>query len=136
LENLVTAIIEEFEEVAERVWPETEKPKENSVQAPVVTEIKSALVMEEQSFGSSNLTEVEPAAPLVATEPESFEDYQVAESETPDTLAMYQSHEIIDPRHQRIMQLWKEGLAVEEIARQLGTGRGEVQLVLGIYKRS
>lgn len=41
-----------------------------------------------------------------------------------------------DPKHQRIYQLWKQGVAVEEIARQLGTGRGEVQLILGIYRRS
>jgi hypothetical protein len=46
------------------------------------------------------------------------------------------SPNITDPKHQRILDLRQQGVAVEEIARQLGTGRGEVQLILGIYKRS
>jgi hypothetical protein len=42
---------------------------------------------------------------------------------------------INDPKHRRIFDLWKQGLTVEEIARQLSMGRGEVQLILGIYRR-
>lgn len=43
---------------------------------------------------------------------------------------------INDPRHRRILELRQQGITVEEIARQLKTGRGEIQLVLGLYRRS
>jgi uncharacterized protein (DUF433 family) len=43
---------------------------------------------------------------------------------------------INDPRHRRILELRQQGVTVEEIARQLKTGRGEIQLVLGLYRRS
>lgn len=43
---------------------------------------------------------------------------------------------INDPRHRKILDLWQHGVTIEEIARHLGTGRGEIQLVIGIYKRS
>lgn len=42
---------------------------------------------------------------------------------------------INDPKHRRILDLWKQGLSIEEIARQLSIGRGEIQLILGIYRR-
>ena len=37
---------------------------------------------------------------------------------------------ISDPRHRRVYELWRRGLTVEEIAKELGTGRGEIQLLL------
>lgn len=116
LENLVAAIIEEFEEVADRVWQtETKIPAEKPIE-PVV-------------FQEEELVQVFSKEPL----PEILES---KENEPPETLPMFQPQEIIDPKHQRIFQLWQDGLAIEEIAKQLGTGRGEVQLILGIYKRS
>lgn len=42
---------------------------------------------------------------------------------------------INDPKHRRIFELWKQGLTIEEIARQLSMGRGEIQLIVGIYRR-
>ena len=116
LENLVAAIIEEFEDVADRVLQtEPEKPVEKAIEPPALKEEK--------------LVQVVSSEPL----PEIFESRKNEQSET---LPIFQHQEITDPKHQRIFQLWKDGLAIEEIARQLGTGRGEVQLVLGIYKRS
>lgn len=47
-----------------------------------------------------------------------------------------QLESINDPRHRRILELREQGITIEDIARQLGTGRGEIQLVLGLYRRS
>ncbi len=116
LENLVAAIIEEFEEVADRVWQDSTEKQVEKVSEPL-------------AFKEEELVQVISTEPL----PEIVDSKK---TEPPETLAMFQPHEIIDPKHQRIVQLWKDGLAIEEIARQLGTGRGEIQLVLGIYKRS
>lgn len=135
LENLVSAIIEEFEEVADKVWQtgneepfeepsdkkvelKEEKPIELSIDEPIETsddgdEIESPIL---DGF-FANFPEVKQEAP-------------------PETIPMFQPQEIMDPKHNRILQLWKDGLAIEEIAKLLGTGRGEIQLILGIYKRS
>lgn len=40
-----------------------------------------------------------------------------------------------DPRHQNILELRQEGLTVEEIAKRLGTGQGEIKLILGLYQK-
>jgi len=136
LENLVAAIIEEFEDVAERVWPnEPEKPLETSIQ-PGTVEAESVPVLNEPCADFPKLTEAAPLDTKQANQSESPKNLDAEENGAPETLPIFQPQEIIDPKHQRIMKLWKEGLAVEEIAKQLGTGRGEVQLVLGIYKRS
>lgn len=37
---------------------------------------------------------------------------------------------ISDPRRRRVYELWRRGLTVEEIAKELGAGRGEIQLLL------
>ena len=52
------------------------------------------------------------------------------------TLSGKNARQVTDVRHQRILELWDQGLSIEEIAKNLGTGRGEVQLILGIYRRS
>lgn len=136
LENLVAAIIEEFEEVAERVWPDDAEvpPVDSSVQ-PQADEEKTDKADSLGYIGLADIIEEEPWV-VESAESGSLEILKAKESETPENGEIYQPQELIDPRHQKIMQLWKEGLAVEEIAKQLGTGRGEVQLVLGIYKRS
>lgn len=136
LENLVAAIIEEFEDVADRVWPnEPEGPVEKSDKIQAI-EVESIQSFDESDVDFSKLTEAEPLDTIQVDESESPINLNSAENEPSETLPIFQPHEIIDPKHQRVMELWNEGLAVEEIAKQLGTGRGEVQLVLGIYKRS
>lgn len=47
-----------------------------------------------------------------------------------------QLESINDPRHRRILELRQQGVSIEDIARQLETGRGEIHLVLGLYRRS
>lgn len=136
LENLVAAIIEEFEDVAERVWPnEPGKPVEKQIEPQAVNE-DSVSELNETFADFLKPTEEEPMDTPEAAESEPLATLNSEESESPETLPMFPPQELIDPKHQRIMQLWKEGLAIEEIAKQLGTGRGEVQLVLEIYKRS
>lgn len=46
------------------------------------------------------------------------------------------SSKINNPKRQNILALSQRGLAVEEIAKQIGTGLGEVKLVLGIYGKN
>lgn len=137
LENLVSAIIEEFEEVADGVLKtEIEKPDDRSV---IFKEEIEKLVEEPIELAKENLAEAEAQKEdeLVDFDlDESSSDYvKINHEGTLETIPMFQPHEILDPRHNRILQLWKDGLAIEEIAKQLGTGRGEVQLILGIYKR-
>ncbi len=137
LENLVAAIIEEFENVAERVWSdEPEKPMEEFFKPQVNYEEESAPILNEPFADFLKLTEEEPMEIKEATEKESSEALTVKASEPAEILPVFQPQEITDPKHQNILQLWQAGLAVEEIAKQLGTGRGEVQLILEIYKRS
>ncbi len=137
LENLVAAIIEEFEEVAEGVLSsETEKPAEKSFEPQIITEKETVQVINEPVPDSFKLSVAEPEETLELTVSESLENFKAKENEIPETLPIFQPQDIIDPKHQQIVQLWKEGLAIQEIAKQLGTGRGEVQLILGIYKRS
>lgn len=50
--------------------------------------------------------------------------------------ATIQLESIHDSRHRRILELRQQGITIEDIARQLKTGRGEIQLVLGLYRRS
>jgi hypothetical protein len=47
-----------------------------------------------------------------------------------------QLESVNDPRHKRILELREQGMTVEDMARQLGTGRGEILLVLGLYRRN
>lgn len=137
LENLVSAIIEEFEEVADEVLKnEIEKANDRSVtdkgeigkpvKKPIELAKEKAVETEEQKEEKTLDSDFDKLS----------SDYSEINFEgTPETIPMFQPHEIVDPRHNRILQLWKDGLAIEEIAKQLGTGRGEVQLILGIYKR-
>lgn len=137
LENLVAAIIEEFEDIAERVWPnESDKPVKLSFDLQDAHKEESAPNSIEPLADFSKVTEEKALETMNQTESKSTETLRLKESESSETLSIFQPQEIIDPKHQRIMQLWRDGLAIEEIAKELGTGRGGVQLVLGIYKRS
>ena len=116
LENLVAAIIEEFEEVADRVWQSESQSQKQIDKAKTAPPIPI-----ENTTQQPFLTEPEPSE---------------QNDESLETPSVIQTLQFSDPKHQRIFQLWQQGLAIEEIAKQLGTGRGEVQLILGIYKRS
>lgn len=135
LENLVSAIIEEFEEVADKVWQTgneepSEEPADEKVEQRVEKPIEQSI--EKTIETSNNADELEGSISN-----ELFANFPMAKEEaTPETIPMFQPQEIMDPKHNRILKLWEDGLAIEEIAKQLGTGRGEVQLILGIYKRS
>ena len=136
LENLVAAIIEEFEEVAERVWPdEVEVSTVDTVQPQAVKETEADKADSLEHIGLADITE-EGSLGVELTENSPVATLKPKGSGPPENGQTFQTQELIDSRHQKIMQLWKEGLAVEEIAKQLGTGRGEVRLVLGIYRRS
>lgn len=97
LEDLVTAIIEEFEEVAGTL--EYKEKTDNEV-----------------------TTSLPDASPQTNEAP-SLEQPAVETGTT-------------ESRHQCILDLSCRGLSVEEIAKELGIGRGEVSLILGLYKRS
>ncbi|NLW47768.1 MAG: hypothetical protein GXY86_10595 [Firmicutes bacterium] len=137
LENLVAAIMEEFEEVADEVLQtDIKKPNDEPFENETKTE---NLVEKPNELPDEDFIETE-GLKKEESEEQNFnqafsDDLEFDQQEPLDTIPMFQPHEIIDPRHNRILQLWKDGLAIEEIAKQLGTGRGEVQLILGIYKR-
>ncbi len=134
LENLVAAIIEEFEEVADRVWQtdaekEREEPVKKKNEKNYEKSIEFINPIESPTFKADKFEET-VSIELDNSIPEKKQEGPL------ETIPMFQPQEIIDPKHHRILQLWKDGLAVEEIAKQLGTGRGEIQLILGIYRRS
>lgn len=100
LEDLVTAIIEEFEDVV--TTTDTDSTDEHPLR------------LEEQA------SSVEPARPSMEAAPETLNVKNTS----------------VDPRHQPIIELSRRGLTVEEIAKELKIGRGEVSLVLEVYQRS
>lgn len=100
LENLVAAIIEEFEDVAGLNDDATKEEEHMTAEEPIV------------------IQEGNPAIEVMNETGESQEDQQG-----------------IDARHEQILNLRQQGISVEEIARRLGTSRGEVQLILGIYRK-
>ena len=146
LEDLVAAIIEEFEEVAELTTS-------NKQTEPLLTP-----GLDEQHI-SEPLHSLDPAVvPLTEIKNEQDEETELVTTDTSitdptlyfDDLIKAEQPECIcppdppvvktpvfrDPKQRQILELWQQGVAIEEIARQLGTGRGEIQLILGIYKRS
>lgn len=122
LEDLVAAILEEFEEVAASL--ETQPPNSpERVQTP-------------------HLAAEPPPDPLTA--PEMRDSLETPPAESPlfsepefEQKAIHHPNcfQAADSRHVQILELWKNGIPIEEIARQLGTGKGEVRLVLGIYHK-
>lgn len=180
LEDLVAAIIEEFEEIAnpensietdieENRWQTSAPPRlgefelnMNLAEDDLASDIELANYendIEQPSFMSEDEMSLKPPAgeeaglfnqtgapeediKLRATEysPGSeFGLFKAAPNQTRKTNgkveSMINSDFINDPKHRRIFDLWKQGLTIEEIARQLNVGRGEIQLILGIYRR-
>jgi uncharacterized protein YjcR len=44
--------------------------------------------------------------------------------------------EVVNPKHRQILDLWRQGMEMSQIARELRIGQGEIRLILGLYKRS
>lgn len=101
LEDLVAAIIEEFEAVSEAVVT-----NDNSD----LSDVSEVSVVAAQSQ-LPNKTEVHPLSRQVV------------------------NFSTNDPRHENIMDMWQQGLSTEEIAKKMGTGQGEIKLILGLYHR-
>ncbi len=184
LEDLVAAIIEEFEDIADTNATSKEHPAQrlglnqdlrlnyptvgdfldnmevNDVNEPV--QAVESLRMPLEQVGSMNEGQmditVRPSEEDRDKDSEPLDELtvsQTAVSQT-DTANHQESDEVLlidslpdsnpdasiklelikDPRHRRIFELWQQGTTVDEIARQLGTGQGVIQLVLGLYRRS
>jgi len=81
--------------------------------------------------------EIYPQMSILQKEvPETSQDFASEAEVTGQPLFGKNVRPVTDGRHQRILELWEQGISIEEIAKELGTGRGEVQLILGIYRRS
>lgn len=133
LENLVVAIIEEFEEVADEVWRDkTEKP-------PLKLSSQShKKPLEPEELKEEEPLEVFPEELTVETTGSTTgkSSARLPEEKPIESIPTLRTQEFIDPKRQRVFELWNNGLMAEEIAKQMGIGQGEVQLILGIYKRS
>ncbi|MGE5580929.1 MAG: DUF6115 domain-containing protein [Bacillota bacterium] len=141
LEDLVAAIIEEFEEIAEQNAAEIH-PRNNTIEVSPLPESNRETPANRQSNDVETETNDEPD-PLTTDIPSANQIYTEIKSSSPvnpkpaiEPLRSTGKRLVNDPRHQRVLELWDQGVSVEEIAKQLGTGRGEIQLVLGIYRRS
>jgi hypothetical protein len=136
LEDLVAAIIEEFEEVAglnenpaQTIKTASGKQEPNSVYPTADDFLRN---LDDNDFTELNHNELE--MPDNDRQPDNSPPDNVQEGAKSDTVM---NEEFInDPKHRQIINLWRQGTTIEEIARQLGTGRGEIQLILGIYRRS
>ncbi|MCL6588507.1 MAG: hypothetical protein K6U80_00980 [Firmicutes bacterium] len=168
LEDLVAAIIEEFEEIAN---PNPENRIENGIEVNeglragdsrqnIEANLEADWVENieaDQNDGSLGKTPFTPGENLnleARAVGASEEEIKFVETEylpgnefglfkaVPNQTRKMEGQEpainpefINDPRRRQILDLWKQGLSIEEIARQLSMGRGEIQLILGIYRR-
>jgi DNA-binding NarL/FixJ family response regulator len=141
LEDLVAAIIEEFQEIAQVTEAQAEDAKNAILQSTSIIESDEStpkqqtthLYNETDQVGIQDRSEI-PAFQNVIPEAstDSTNEAEVAKPSLPGRNVRSVKNE----RHQRILELWEQGISIEEIAKKLGTGRGEVQLILGIYRRS
>ncbi len=171
LEDLVAAIIEEFEEIAGSIEDGTQINNEPASESqapglvyPTVDDFLDKLgdgdfseKIQEGIFNENYLPEANfnqntaPDRPKrVVSEiepnhnkPETSDNHRQPDGPLPGVLkedaksdALVNEELINDPKHRQIINLWRQGTTIEEIARRLEIGRGEIQLVLGIYKRS
>ncbi len=125
LENLVSAIIEEFEEVIEKSKVERVK-EEEPVEKPAKEVDNSYLKLEIDNTNDNNYVPEEDSEPAV-----------VEEGPLKQQLSSEANREVFgNDKQKRIIQLAKEGHAVEVIAKTLNLGCGEVRLVLDIYQKN
>ncbi len=142
LEDLVAAIIEEFEEIAEVTEARANDAKKAILESTPVIESDEPVTKRQvddlyREMDEINIPAPPTQTPTVLNEIPELSNDLVSEAETtPQQSLSGKSRPIADGRHQRILELWEQGMSIEEIAKKLGTGRGEVQLILGIYRRS
>jgi uncharacterized protein YoxC len=139
LEDLVAAIIEEFEEIAEATESKVTEVQNALSEASPVVEIGPEIPMEMndhfniESEDSSKL--IHPVENLPSDQNQINPPDKIEVRVEPNQNVEY-FRPVTDPKHQQILDLREQGVSIEEIARHLSTGRGEVQLILGIYRRS
>lgn len=146
LENLVAAIIEEFEEIADSVLIKESGKGDKYFNGSVESinsdkSINNSLESNNGEISSNNSTETKNDR-LDSTEFGQI-DTVLQVDNIPDAGEHLEKPKqkidffnIKDPKHKQILELWSQGLTIEEISRKLEKGRGEIQLVLGLYKRS
>lgn len=121
---------------------EPEKPNADEVGAPGTTALRVV---------SKPVEETAPPSPTVASRKEQpgLTGEQPAPPEQPDSPPKMPAKkgrkpatdkktktvnvQKLPPWNQQIIELWQKGLSVQEIARQIGKGQGEVQLILDLY---
>lgn len=167
LEDLVAAIIEEFQEIAAinennsksaailpgkrelgAEYPTVDEFLDNLNDNDMIGEPSAAVRnINDSTAGVNSRAEKHPKTRIHYAEVANENTMNEAEYQTSDPLPddecsgsktenTINPEFISDPKHREIFDLWQQGLSVEEIARRLGKGRGEIQLVLGIYRRS
>jgi hypothetical protein len=144
LEDLVEAIIEEFEEVAELTESRVKEAQngiavEPGLQEPLTTGTDvypqfDGGVNEEPTAEFIEIPNCNPINPILTDDSVNERKTENNNGESAPNNNIFRA--VNDPKHQQIIELWEQGISIEEIARQLGTGRGEIQLILEIYRRS
>lgn len=140
MEDLVSAIIAEFEEAAvlNRIPAVSEQTGMGAdvvedgllvADSPEISEPQPEPVFSDVALMESPELETEEVEAVAVVESKEASPPLPAEPETVKILALA-------PKYQQILELHHQGAEVEEIAKQLAVGRGEVQLILGLYQRS
>ncbi|HBF36665.1 MAG TPA: hypothetical protein DDW50_05025 [Firmicutes bacterium] len=142
LEDLVAAIIEEFQEIAQATDAKANAVKNAILESTPIIESDGPVTGEQVTdFNETNEINIPAINPdIFDPQPVNYDVPKdpINEKEVVNhqTLFGKSARPVTDIRHQHILELWDQGLSIEEIAKNLGTGRGEVQLILGIYRRS
>lgn len=132
LEDLVAAIIEEFEEVAG--MQDTSKEEAEMNIEPVI--------VQEPEMNAQPVIRQEPEVleqPVMAEEREMLVQPFISPERPQNKVSPVRagvSAQPVDAKHQQVITLRNQGMDVADIARKLGIGRGEVNLILGLYQRS
>jgi hypothetical protein len=144
LEDLVAAIIEEFQEIAEVTEARATEVKNAILESASVIEFDQPITKEPivDFYEEISKVPIEETSQVIQNLPTTTylvpEESSASEpiGELIQNLPNKNTRPVNDLKHQRILDLWEQGLSIEEIAKNLSTGRGEVQLILGIYRRS
>jgi hypothetical protein len=95
----------------------------------IVTEIEDA-VGESSVVPSAESPEMEIPTPSITSSDSK------TQSSSPENRRVFSETEATNPKHRQILDLWRQGMEMSQIARELGIGQGEIRLILGLYKRS
>jgi hypothetical protein len=163
LEDLVVAIVEEFgEAVAVNPGPDAAKPELEANLKPELNQVQQSEAelrttpIKQPKVISAQHPEVKPelinpqkpkakAKPKSATKQVVTEipdehpilSQNIAES-APNSASKFSFplSGVSDSKQQKVLNLAHQGMKVAEIAKQLKIGQGEIQLILGLYKKS